>query len=85
MVAGAASVFYWQRTANLWPHAAARYSSAFLVAVMIGLVHPRYGRIVDLFWVVGIYALAKVAEALDQPVMNLTKVVIFPVRRRFAS
>ncbi len=42
---------------------------------MIGLVPPRYGRTADWFWVVGIYALAKAAEALDQPVMYLTKVV----------
>jgi len=75
VVAGAASVFYWQRTGNLWPYAAVQYYSVFLVAVMIGLFPPRYSRTPDWLEVMGIYALAKVAEALDQPIMSLTKVV----------
>lgn len=75
VVAGVVSVFYWQRTGDLWPYAAAQYYSVFLVAVMIGLFPPRYGHTADWFWVVGIYALAKAAEALDQPIMSLTKVV----------
>ena len=49
--------------------------SVVLVALMIGLFPLRYSRTADWFWVVGIYALAKVAEALDQPIMSLTKVV----------
>jgi hypothetical protein len=75
VVAGAASVFYWQRTGNLWPYAAAQYYSVLLIVVMIGLFPPRYGRTADWLWVVGVYALAKVAEALDQPIMSATKVV----------
>jgi hypothetical protein len=75
LVAGAASVFYWQRTGNLWPYAGVQFYSVFLLIVMIGLFPPRYGRTTDLFLVVGIYALAKVAEALDQPILSLAKVV----------
>ncbi len=75
VVAGAASVFYWQRSANLWPYAAAQYYSVVLAAVMIGLLAPRYSQTADWFWVMGIYALAKVAEALDQPILSRTKIV----------
>ena len=42
---------------------------------MIWLFPPRYRRTADLLWVIGIYALAKAAEALDQPIMSLTKTV----------
>jgi hypothetical protein len=75
VIAGAASVFYWQQVGNLWPYAGVQYYSVFLIAVMIGLFPPRYSGTADLFVVVGIYALAKTAEALDQPIMSLTKVV----------
>jgi hypothetical protein len=75
VIAGATSVFYWQRSGNLWPYAAAQFYSVVLIVVMIRLFPSRYSRTADWFWVIGIYALAKVAEALDQPIMSLTKVV----------
>jgi len=37
---------------------------------MIWLFPPRYGRTTDLLWVIGIYALAKAAEACDQAILN---------------
>ena len=70
VVAGVASVFYWQWTGNLWPYAGVQFYSPFLIALMIWLFPPRYGRTADLLWVIGIYALAKAAEACDQAILN---------------
>ena len=72
LIVGAASVVYWQRTGNLWPYAAAQYYSLFLIGLMICLFPPRYSRNTDLLWVVGIYGLAKIAEATDRPILNTT-------------
>ena len=70
VLAGVASVFYWQWTGNLWPYAGVQFYSLFLIALMIWLFPPRYGRTADLLWVIGIYALAKAAEACDQAILN---------------
>ena len=72
---GVASVFYWQRTGNLWPYAGVQFYSPLLIALMIWLFPPRYGRTADLLWVIGIYALAKTAEALDQPILSTAKLL----------
>jgi hypothetical protein len=71
-VAGLASVFYWQRTGNLWPYAGVQFYSPLLIALMLWLFPPRYGRTADLLWVIAIYALAKAAEAFDQAILNTT-------------
>jgi hypothetical protein len=70
VISGAASVFYWQWTGDLWPYAGVQFYSPFLIAVMIWLFPPRYGRTADLLWVIGIYAFAKAAEAFDQPILH---------------
>jgi hypothetical protein len=69
---GVASVFYWQQTGNLWPYAAVQFYSPLLIALMLWLFPPRYGRTADFLWVIAIYALAKAAEALDRPMLNTT-------------
>jgi hypothetical protein len=75
VIAGARQRPLLQRPGNLWPYAAAQYYSVFLVTITIALFPPGYGRTADWFWVAGFYALAKVAEALDQPILSLTGVV----------
>jgi hypothetical protein len=70
VVAGVACVFYWQWTGNLWPYAGVQFYSLFLMGLMIWLFPPRYRRTADLLWVIGIYALAKAAEACDQAILN---------------
>ena len=72
LVAGVASVFYWQRTGNLWPYGAVQFYLPLLIALMLWLFPPRYGRTADWLWVIAIYALAKVAEAFDQAILNMT-------------
>jgi hypothetical protein len=73
---GVASVFYWQQTGNLWPYAGVQFYLPFLIALMICLFPPRYGRTADFLWVIGIYALAKAAEACDQAILNNTLMLV---------
>jgi hypothetical protein len=75
VAAGAASVWWWQRTGNLWPYAAAQYWSIVLMVLMFVLFPPRYTRTVDLVYATGLYALGKVAEALDGNIYDLTHCV----------
>ncbi len=75
MLAGAASVAYRRWRGNLWPYAVAQYYSILLVGLIIWLFPPRYSRSADLLWVMAIYALAKVAEALDAPILAARRLV----------
>jgi hypothetical protein len=75
LIAGCASVIYWQKTGNLWPYAATQYCSVFLVIVIMLLFPSRYTRGADLFGVVGIYGIAKICEMLDAPIFAVAKLV----------
>ena len=72
VAAGAASVGWWRWTENLWPYMAAQYFSIFLIGWLLLLFSPSYTRGGDLWIVTGIYALAKIAEALDKQIYALT-------------
>jgi hypothetical protein len=72
VIAGAATVWWWRRTGNLWPYAGAQYYSIVLIGLLLLLFPPRYTRSKDLLWVMGFYLLAKVAEALDRPIYVFT-------------
>jgi hypothetical protein len=75
ILAGAASVGYWRWHGNLWPYAAAQYYSILLVGLILFLFPPRYSRSADLLWVAVLYALAKVAEALDARILAASRLV----------
>ena len=75
VVAGIASVWWWQRTGNLWPYAAAQYWSLLLIVLMLALFSPRYTRGSDLACATGFYVLAKIAEALDEQIFHVLRVV----------
>jgi xanthosine utilization system XapX-like protein len=68
VIAGAATVWWWRRSGNLWPYAGAQFFSIVLIGLVLLLFAPRYTRSVDLLWVTGFYILAKAAEMLDRPV-----------------
>jgi hypothetical protein len=72
VLAGAASVWWWRYSGNLWPYACAQFFSILLIGLMLVLFPPRYTRTVDLLWVTGFYVLAKILEALDVPIYTLT-------------
>jgi hypothetical protein len=75
VLAGASSVGYWRWRGNLWPYAAAQYYSILLVGMILGLFPPRYSRSADLFWVAVLYALAKMAEALDARILAVSRLI----------
>ncbi len=72
VTAGAASVWWWRWTGNLWPYMAAQYFSIFLIGWLVLLFPTGYTRSGDLLIVTGFYILAKIAEALDAPIYALT-------------
>ena len=72
VIAGAATVWWWRRSGNLWPYAGAQFFSIALIGLVLVLFPPRYTRSSDLLWVTGFYILAKLAEALDKPVFHFT-------------
>jgi hypothetical protein len=72
VLAGAASVWWWRRSGNLWPYVGAQYFSIVLIGLLLVLFPPRYNRIGDLLWVTGFYVLAKAFEALDWQIYHLT-------------
>jgi hypothetical protein len=72
VLAGAASVWWWRRSGNLWPYACAQFFSIVLIALLMMLFPRRYNRPGDLIWVTGFYVAAKVFEALDAQVFALT-------------
>ena len=72
VAAGAASVWWWRWTENLWPYVAAQYFSIFLIGWLMLFFPPSYTRSADILGVAGFYALAKIAEALDAQIYNLT-------------
>ncbi len=69
---GIGSVVYWRLTGNLWPYGAAQYLSLLLLGLMLVLFPSRYTRGSDMVVVMLLYALAKVAEALDGSLYSLT-------------
>ena len=72
VIAGAATVWWWRWTGNLWPYFGAQYFSIVLIVLLLLLFPPRYTRSFDLLWITGFYILAKVAEALDRPIFTHT-------------
>ncbi len=75
LLAGAGSVAYWRWQGNLWPYAAAQYFSVLLVGLLVVLFPLRYSRSIDLLGVVGLYALAKIAEALDARIFAVAHII----------
>ncbi len=74
------SVLYWHAGAargggDLRPDGLVQFFPMLAVPLMIGLFPPRYTRGNDLGLVVGVYAVAKLFEALDAPVLAAGHVV----------
>lgn len=70
-IAGAASVWWWRLSGNLWPYAGAQYFSIVLIVLLLLLFPPRYTRGLDMLWITGCYALAKILESADRQVYSL--------------
>jgi hypothetical protein len=77
---GAGSVLYWRwtelyATENLWPYVAVQFYSAAAIVLIVVLFPSRYTRGSNVPGAIGIYALAKIAEALDQEIYALGNIV----------
>jgi hypothetical protein len=77
VVLGAASVAYWRYSVvagreNLNPYAATQFGSLLLIVLLISLFPSRYTRGNDLWGAFALYALAKVAEHFDYPILAAT-------------
>lgn len=77
---GAGSVLYWRwtelyATENLWPYVAVQFYSAAAIVLFVVHFPSRYTRGTDVLGAIGIYALAKIAEALDQEIYALGNIV----------
>jgi hypothetical protein len=75
LLAGAASVLYWRWSMwrgaeNIVPYAMVQFG-ALAAIVALAALRSRYTRGADLFVVAAIYAAAKIAEVLDQPIYAL--------------
>ena len=78
---GAASVGYWRYTVvmgreSLNLYAAVQFGSLLLIVLLISLFPSRYTRGGDLWGAFGLYALAKVAEHYDYPILAATGGVV---------
>ena len=73
---GIASVVWWRVSAawgaeNLRPYRAVQYGSIAIVLLIAALFPSRYTRGNDIYIVVVLYALAKVAESLDRVIFSV--------------
>ena len=70
VVLGVASVGYWRISAaagaeNVMPYLAVQFGSIAILLLIAALFPSRYARPHDIYIVVGLYAIAKLAESLD--------------------
>ncbi len=77
---GAGSVLYWRwtelyATENLWPYVGVQFYSAAAIVLIVVLFPSRYTRGTDILGAAGLYALAKIAESLDQEIYALGNIV----------
>ncbi|MCI0380945.1 MAG: hypothetical protein L0215_25455, partial [Gemmataceae bacterium] len=81
LLVGAGSVTYWHWTEKLGIgdvrfYALVQFLPMSLLPLLLLMFPPRYDRTVDLFAVLGWYALAKLLEHLDQPIFTATDRVV---------
>jgi hypothetical protein len=78
---GISSVVYWEFTqmrghGDLRPYALVQFGGLLVMALLILLFPARYTRTADLGIALGLYALAKVFEAIDKPVYRVARSVV---------
>ena len=80
VIVGVASVIYWNLTeqngrGDLRPYVVVQFYTMLAVAIIVFLFRSRYTRGYDLLIAVGVYGVAKLAEALDGVLLAATKVI----------
>jgi hypothetical protein len=73
LLAGAASIWYWQYTGDLRPYVLVQYYPIVLIPAILLLFPSKAGNRgwPPLLWAIGWYALAKVFDQLDCPIYSL--------------
>lgn len=76
LIAGGASVFYWDYSermgaGDLRPYILVQFYPLLAIMLMMFLYPPRYTRSLDIAWALGFYGLAKILEVLDVQVFQL--------------
>jgi hypothetical protein len=79
VVIGALSTLYWHMgelrgVGDLRPYALVQFGTMVAIPLILRLFPPRYTRTVDMAWVIGWYALAKVFEFFDHGFFHVTGV-----------
>jgi hypothetical protein len=79
VVIGALSTLYWHMgelrgVGDLRPYALVQFGTMAAIPLILWLFPPRYTRTVDMAWVIGWYALAKVFEFFDHGFFHVTGV-----------
>lgn len=78
---GAASVAYWywseqKGTGSLNYYIAVQFGALLLVAILARCYPSCYSRAYDLYGVLGWYSLAKIAEMFDEPIYQISRMII---------
>lgn len=76
LIAGVASVFYWQYTDDLRPYMLVQFGPLVLIPLMITLFPKRYTHSERWYWIIGWYAMAKILELADVKVFAATAGIV---------
>ncbi|PIN01589.1 hypothetical protein CDL12_25901 [Handroanthus impetiginosus] len=72
LLAGIVSILYWRFFDDLRPYGLVQFVPCIAIPVMAILLPPMYTHSTYWLWAAGFYLLAKIEEAADRPIYNLT-------------
>ncbi|KAK4438295.1 hypothetical protein Salat_0163800 [Sesamum alatum] len=76
LLAGVVSILYWRFFDDLRPYALVQFVPCIAIPVMAILLPPMYTHSTYWLWAAGFYLLAKIEEAADKPIYNLTHHIV---------
>ncbi|XP_073025898.1 uncharacterized protein [Primulina eburnea] len=75
-LAGVVSILYWRFFDDLRPYAVVQFVPCIAIPLMAILMPPMYTHSTYWLWAAGFYLLAKIEEAADEPIYNLTRRIV---------
>ncbi|CAI9770122.1 unnamed protein product [Fraxinus pennsylvanica] len=76
LLAGVVSILYWRFFDDLRPYAVVQFVPCIAIPIMAILLPPMYTHSTYWLWAAGFYLLAKIEEAADKPIYNLTHHIV---------
>ncbi|KZV30372.1 hypothetical protein F511_36979 [Dorcoceras hygrometricum] len=76
ILAGVISILYWWFFDDLRPYAIVQFVPCIAIPLMAVLMPPMYTHSTYWLWAAGFYLLAKIEEAADKPIYNLTHHIV---------